>query len=250
MNAGLPVWRLPGSGANPLDPNDDTCCAVPPRRTPRSARSSAFRSRPASFWEYPEDIQIFGLSAATNICQLVGVGRSELPGGHAGAGQRQRPARRLLGFARPERDGRPRGRAAGRGGYPAATTGSTSASSRSTPSRRSATCSAPKTCCSSAKWARSGTTCRTTPRTTCATAAASCSASARTRCARAECLPGGRPVGDTVFADVRERPGAAREPFYNPQPDGCKNDGYVTDFAWGYRLRLNRGLQQRVQHAA
>ena len=23
----------------------------------------------------------------------------------------------------------------------------------------------------------------------------------------------------------------------NPQPDGCKNDGYVTDFAWGYRLR-------------
>jgi uncharacterized protein DUF1302 len=23
----------------------------------------------------------------------------------------------------------------------------------------------------------------------------------------------------------------------NPQPDGCKNDGYVTDFAWGYRVR-------------
>jgi hypothetical protein len=23
----------------------------------------------------------------------------------------------------------------------------------------------------------------------------------------------------------------------NPQPDGCKNDGYVTQFAWGYRLR-------------
>ncbi|NQD94560.1 DUF1302 domain-containing protein, partial [Pseudomonas sp. CrR25] len=23
----------------------------------------------------------------------------------------------------------------------------------------------------------------------------------------------------------------------NPQPDGCKNDGYITDFAWGYRLR-------------
>lgn len=23
----------------------------------------------------------------------------------------------------------------------------------------------------------------------------------------------------------------------NPQPDGCKNDGYVTHFAWGYRVR-------------
>jgi hypothetical protein len=23
----------------------------------------------------------------------------------------------------------------------------------------------------------------------------------------------------------------------NPQPDGCKNDGYVTSYAWGYRLR-------------
>ena len=25
----------------------------------------------------------------------------------------------------------------------------------------------------------------------------------------------------------------------NPQPDGCKNDGFVTDFAWGYRLRAS-----------
>jgi len=27
--------------------------------------------------------------------------------------------------------------------------------------------------------------------------------------------------------------------FYNPQPNGCKNDGYVTDMAWGYRLRVS-----------
>lgn len=25
----------------------------------------------------------------------------------------------------------------------------------------------------------------------------------------------------------------------NPQPDGCRNDGYVTDFSWGYRLRAS-----------
>jgi hypothetical protein len=27
--------------------------------------------------------------------------------------------------------------------------------------------------------------------------------------------------------------------FYNAQPNGCRNDGYVTDVAWGYRLRLS-----------
>jgi hypothetical protein len=31
-------------------------------------------------------------------------------------------------------------------------------------------------------------------------------------------------------------PGATT-PSTNPQPDGRKNDGYVTDFAWGYRVR-------------
>ncbi len=27
--------------------------------------------------------------------------------------------------------------------------------------------------------------------------------------------------------------------LYNPSSRGCKNDGYVTDFAWGYRLRVS-----------
>jgi hypothetical protein len=27
--------------------------------------------------------------------------------------------------------------------------------------------------------------------------------------------------------------------LYNPQPNGCYNDGYVTDVAWGYRLRVS-----------
>jgi hypothetical protein len=27
--------------------------------------------------------------------------------------------------------------------------------------------------------------------------------------------------------------------LYNPQPDGCTNDGFVTDVAWGYRLRFS-----------
>jgi hypothetical protein len=28
-------------------------------------------------------------------------------------------------------------------------------------------------------------------------------------------------------------------PTYNPAPNGCKNDGYVTDHSWGYRLRVS-----------
>jgi hypothetical protein len=28
-------------------------------------------------------------------------------------------------------------------------------------------------------------------------------------------------------------------PFYNPHPEGCRNDGYITDFSWGYRVRLS-----------
>lgn len=27
--------------------------------------------------------------------------------------------------------------------------------------------------------------------------------------------------------------------LYNPHPDGCRNDGYITDYAWGYRVRVN-----------
>lgn len=27
--------------------------------------------------------------------------------------------------------------------------------------------------------------------------------------------------------------------FYNAQPNGCRNDGYITDLAWGYRLRVS-----------
>jgi hypothetical protein len=27
--------------------------------------------------------------------------------------------------------------------------------------------------------------------------------------------------------------------LYNPHPNGCRNDGYITDYAWGYRMRVN-----------
>ena len=42
-----------------------------------------------------------------------------------------------------------------------------------------------------------------------------------------------------MFPDASGRASAGAESLYNPQPNGCRNDGYVTDVAWGYRLRVS-----------
>jgi hypothetical protein len=34
-------------------------------------------------------------------------------------------------------------------------------------------------------------------------------------------------------------PGIPASTFYNPSKRGCKNDGYVTDVAWGFRMRAS-----------
>jgi hypothetical protein len=65
---GLPFWRIPGTGGNPLDPNDDTTVRGPtPLHQALGARLGQSITPGRAFWEYPEDIQIFGLSAATNL---------------------------------------------------------------------------------------------------------------------------------------------------------------------------------------
>jgi hypothetical protein len=45
--------------------------------------------------------------------------------------------------------------------------------------------------------------------------------------------------GNTCSPTLVGAPVPIANPTYNSQPMGCKNDGYVTDFSWGYRLRLN-----------
>jgi len=41
-------------------------------------------------------------------------------------------------------------------------------------------------------------------------------------------LPAGTPIGPTTV-----------NPTYNPSPIGCKNDGFVSTDAWGYRIRAS-----------
>jgi hypothetical protein len=43
--------------------------------------------------------------------------------------------------------------------------------------------------------------------------------------------------GNTCSPTVVGAPFPVASAVFNPQPNGCLNDGYVTDFAWGYRIR-------------
>jgi hypothetical protein len=46
-------------------------------------------------------------------------------------------------------------------------------------------------------------------------------------------------AGDVCSPTFSGLPIPAANRLYNPHPIGCRNDGYVTDFAWGYRIRAS-----------
>jgi hypothetical protein len=50
---------------------------------------------------------------------------------------------------------------------------------------------------------------------------------------------GGASLGNTCSPTFVGLPVPFANSLYNPHPIGCKNDGFVTDFAWGYRLRVS-----------
>jgi len=45
--------------------------------------------------------------------------------------------------------------------------------------------------------------------------------------------------GTTCLPNFAGAPSVPAGTLYNPSPRGCKNDGYVTNNAWGYRLRVS-----------
>jgi len=45
--------------------------------------------------------------------------------------------------------------------------------------------------------------------------------------------------GKTCSPTLVGLPVPVASPVYNPSPLGCKNDGFVTDLAWGYRVRVS-----------
>jgi hypothetical protein len=67
-STGLPFWRIPGTGANPLDPADDTTLRNPaPLHAGIGAQLGRAINPGRAYWEYPDDIEIYGISAATNM---------------------------------------------------------------------------------------------------------------------------------------------------------------------------------------
>jgi hypothetical protein len=49
---------------------------------------------------------------------------------------------------------------------------------------------------------------------------------------------GGASLGNLCTPTFVGLPVPVTNTLYNPHPTGCKNDGYITDFAWGYRVRV------------
>jgi Protein of unknown function (DUF1302) len=65
---GLPFWRIPGTGANPLDAADDTTLRNPAPLHSGIGRQLGRNIVPGrAYWEYPDDIQVYGISAAMNL---------------------------------------------------------------------------------------------------------------------------------------------------------------------------------------
>jgi hypothetical protein len=50
---------------------------------------------------------------------------------------------------------------------------------------------------------------------------------------------GGASLGNLCSPTFVGLPVPLANTLYNAQPNGCRNDGFVTDVAWGYRLRVS-----------
>jgi hypothetical protein len=50
---------------------------------------------------------------------------------------------------------------------------------------------------------------------------------------------GGASLGNLCSPTFVGLPLPLANTLYNAQPNGCRNDGFVTDMAWGYRLRVS-----------
>jgi Protein of unknown function (DUF1302) len=239
MNAGLPVWRVPGSGANPLDPNDDTVLRGPSAAHAALGAKLGVPVTPGrSFWEYPEDMQIFGLSAATNLFSWSVSAEASI--------QKDVPVQingndllnGLLSFVGPNAAEGLAAAQKGAGGY---------AKGYDLFDKEQFQVNAVKTF-SNVLWAQNmlvvaevGAQTNNVPDYTKGAVrygrgfAFGFGSNQQLAQNPATALTGGNTCSPTLSL----APVPIPNPTYNPQPNGCKNDGYVTDFAWGYRLRVN-----------
>jgi hypothetical protein len=236
-STGLPFWRIPGTGANPLDPADDTTLRNPaPLHAGIGAQLGRQINPGRAFWEYPDDIQVYGLSLATN---MFGWSVSFEASRHIGVPVQVNGndlLQSLLSFIGPN----------AAEGVAAALQGD-GADARG--------------------WDRFNKTqfqVNTVKSFSNVLGAENLLLVAEVgyqendvpdyldgavRYGRGfmfgvgsnPALAGQLPVsgGNTCSPTLVGAPVPVQSPVFNPQPNGCLNDGYVTDDAWGYRIRLS-----------
>jgi len=236
---GLPVWRIPGSGANPLDPNDDSVLRGPAALHAALAAKFGLKVTPGrSFWEYPEDMEIYGLSAATNIAGWSVSAEASL--------QRNIPAQvngndllnSLLSFVGPNAEA---GKAAALLGVDGYAKGYKLFTKRQLQLNTVKSFSNVFGAETVLLVAEVGAQSNSVPDYTLGGVRYGrgfmfgFGSNEQLALNPATALTGGNTCSPTLV----NAPIPITSPVYNPQPNGCRNDGYVTDFSWGYRLRLS-----------
>jgi hypothetical protein len=240
---GLPFWRIPGTGANPLDPNDDTTLRGPtPLHQGLGARLGRSITPGRAFWEYPEDIQIFGLSAATNLfgwsVSAEYSYQADVPVQVNGNDLLQS----LLGFVGPNAQ---RGREAALKGAGTVVNGYDQFNKNQFQVNTVKTFSnllwsdnllligeigyqwnnVPDYKKGAVRYGRGFMY----------------GVGSNPDLATQSPVTGGNTCTPTLANPPPLPPGVPvpASPVYNPSPLGCRNDGYITDSAWGYRLRVS-----------
>jgi len=236
-STGLPFWRIPGTGANPLDPADDTTLRNPaPLHAGIGAQLGRAITPGSAYWEYPEDIQVYGISAATNIASW---SVSFEVSRHIGVPVQVNGndlLQSLLGFVGPNAAEGVAAALQGDGGYARGYDRFNKTQYQvNTVKNFSNVLGAenflivaevgyqendvPDYLDGAVRYGRGfmfgvGSN---------------------------PSLAGQSPVtgGNTCSPTLVGAPVPIPSPVFNPQPNGCQNDGYVTDDSWGYRIRLS-----------
>jgi len=235
-STGLPFWRIPGSN-DPLDQNDDVTLRNPaPLHAGIGAQLGRQINPGSAYWEYPDDIQVYGLSLATNMfgwsVSFEASRHIDVPVQVNGNDLLQS----LLSFIGPNAEEGVAAALQGDGGYAKGYDRFNKTQFQINTVKNFSNVLGAENLLLVAEV---GYQENDVPDYL----------DGAVRYGRGfmfgvgsnPSLAGQLPVsgGNTCSPTLVNVPVPVQSPVYNPQPNGCQNDGYVTDDAWGYRIRLS-----------
>jgi hypothetical protein len=237
-STGLPFWRIPGSN-DPLDQNDDVTLRNPaPLHAGIGAQLGRQINPGSAYWEYPDDIQVYGLSLATNMfgwsVSFEASRHIDVPVQVNGNDLLQS----LLSFIGPNAEEGVAAALQGDGGYAKGYDRFNKTQFQINTVKNFSNVLGAENLLLVAEV---GYQENNVPDYL----------DGEVRYGRAFMFgvgsnpdlgsPTQLPIsgGNTCSPTLVNAPVPVQSPVYNPQPNGCQNDGYVTDDAWGYRIRLS-----------